>query len=127
MIDIINKCKSNLRYYKIDEEEFLFNENDFEINGELKQGITKKDFVKKIGSKEFFKISRYVINSIKTMLKSKHDSCWQSKRAPAYKYSKLALDYLSFLSFLSILSILNLPNLLSIPNLPNFPSFLLSC
>ena len=64
------------------------------------------------------KISRYVINSIKTMLKSKHDSYWQSKRAPAYKYSKLALDYLSFLicpSTPSILSILSIPSILNIP------------
>ena len=54
------------------------------------------------------------------MLKSKHDSCWQSKRAPAYKYSKLALDYLSYLicpstpstpSTLSILSILSTPSI----------------
>lgn len=53
------------------------------------------------------------------MLKSKHDSYWQSKRAPAYKYSKLALDYLSYLicpSTPSILSIPNIPIPLSIPN-----------
>ena len=59
------------------------------------------------------------------MLKSKHDSYWQSKRAPAYKYSKLALDYLSFLCFLicpstpSIPSILSIPNILSILIIPN--------
>ena len=48
------------------------------------------------------------------MLKSKHDSYRQSKRAPAYKYSKLALDYLSYLicpSTLSILSILSTPSI----------------
>ena len=50
------------------------------------------------------------------MLKSKHDSYWQSKRAPAYKYSKLALDYLSFLICPSTLSILST---LSIPKIPN--------
>ena len=50
------------------------------------------------------------------MLKSKHDSYWQSKRAPAYKYSKLALDYLSFLICPSTLSIPNIPNILIIPN-----------
>ena len=50
------------------------------------------------------------------MLKSKHDSYWQSKRAPAYKYSKLALDYLSFLICPSILSIPNILSILIIPN-----------
>ena len=50
------------------------------------------------------------------MLKSKHDGCRQSKRAPAYKYSKLALDYLSFLICPSTPSI---PNILSVPNNPN--------
>jgi hypothetical protein len=62
------------------------------------------------------KISRYVVNSIKTMLKSKHDSYWQSKRAPAYKYSKLALDYLSYLICPSTPSI---PKILSVPKIPN--------
>jgi hypothetical protein len=47
------------------------------------------------------------------MLKSKHDSYWQSKRAPAYKYSKLALDYLSYLICPST------PSILSIPKIPN--------
>lgn len=47
------------------------------------------------------------------MLKSKHDGCRQSKRAPAYKYSKLALDYLSYLICPSIPSI---PNPLSYQN-----------
>jgi hypothetical protein len=50
------------------------------------------------------------------MLKSKHDSYWQSKRAPAYKYSKLALDYLSCPSTPSILSIPKIPNPLSYQN-----------
>ena len=50
------------------------------------------------------------------MLKSKHDSYWQSKRAPAYKYSKLALDYLSYLICPSTPSIPNIPNILIIPN-----------
>jgi hypothetical protein len=49
------------------------------------------------------------------MLKTKHDSYWQSKRAPAYKYSKLALDYLSFLICPSTPSIPSIPNILSIP------------
>ena len=50
------------------------------------------------------------------MLKSKHDSYWQSKRAPAYKYSKLALDYLSYLICPSTPSIPNIPNSLSYQN-----------
>ena len=50
------------------------------------------------------------------MLKSKHESYWQSKRAPAYKYSKLALDYLSYLICPSTPSIPNIPNILIIPN-----------
>jgi hypothetical protein len=56
------------------------------------------------------------------MLKSKHDSYWQSKRAPAYKYSKLALDYLSFLICPSILSTPSIPSILSIPIPPNIPN-----
>ena len=51
------------------------------------------------------------------MLKSKHDSYWQSKRAPAYKYSKLALDYLSYLSYLICLST---PSILIIPIVPSY-------
>lgn len=50
------------------------------------------------------------------MLKSKHDSYWQSKRAPAYKYSKLALDYLSFLICLICLSTPSIPIPLSYQN-----------
>ena len=50
------------------------------------------------------------------MLKSKHDSYWQSKRAPAYKYSKLALDYLSYLICPSTLSIPKIPIPLSYQN-----------
>jgi hypothetical protein len=53
------------------------------------------------------------------MLKTKHDSCWQSKRAPAYKYSKLALDYLSYLICPSTPSIQSILSVLSIPNNPN--------
>ena len=62
------------------------------------------------------------------MLKSKHDSYWQSKRAPAYKYSKLALDFLSYLicpstpSTPSILSILSIQSILSFLNIPNIPN-----
>jgi hypothetical protein len=52
------------------------------------------------------------------MLKSKHDSYWQSKRAPAYKYSKLALDYLSYLSYLICPSTPSIPSILSIPKIP---------
>jgi hypothetical protein len=52
-----NALSSNLRYCKIDNEEYLFKENDFDINGVLKDGLTKKDFIKKIGSKEFAKYS----------------------------------------------------------------------
>ena len=52
------------------------------------------------------------------MLKSKHDSYWQSKRAPAYKYSKLALDYLSYLICPSTPSILSILSILSIPKIP---------
>ncbi len=52
------------------------------------------------------------------MLKSKHDGCWQSKRAPAYKYSKLALDYLSFLIYLICPSTPSTPSILSIPKIP---------
>ena len=61
------------------------------------------------------------------MLKSKHDSYWQSKRAPAYKYSKLALDYLSYLicpstpSTPSILRIPRIPRIQSIPKIPSIP------
>ena len=63
------------------------------------------------------------------MLKSKYDSYWQSKRAPAYKYSKLALDYLSFLicpstpSTPSTLSIPSIPSTLSIPSTPSTLSY----
>ena len=53
------------------------------------------------------------------MLKSKHDGYWQSKRAPAYKYSKLALDYLSFLICPSTPSILSILSFLNIPKIPN--------
>ena len=56
------------------------------------------------------------------MLKSKHDSCWQSKRAPAYKYSKLALDYLSFLICLSTPSTPSTLSILSILKIPNIPN-----
>lgn len=84
---------SNLRYYKIDEEEFLFNENDFEINGELKEGITKKDFVKKIGSKEFFKYN------VKVKVESVGDANGlNSERVFVVKYSNISdiFDYMTY-------------------------------
>lgn len=56
------------------------------------------------------------------MLKSKHDGCRQSKRAPAYKYSKLALDYLSYLICPSIPSIPRILSILSIPKIPSIPN-----
>lgn len=55
------------------------------------------------------------------MPKSKHDSYWQSKRAPAYKYSKLALDYLSYLICPSIPSTPRIQSILSIPKIPSIP------
>ena len=50
-----SKGNGVLKYYKIDDVEYLFNEDDFEVNGKLKKDKTVEDCVRKVVSKTFIR------------------------------------------------------------------------